>query len=100
MRTFVVLSLIATATVVGAQSSKAGQHTQPTQKAAAQSPELLPDEQVQQVLNRLTFGPRVGDAEKVRAVGTDAWIDQQLHPERIPDRAIDSVMSKFNVYAM
>src|SRR3982750_1453314 len=33
--------------------------------------ELLPDQQVQQVLNRLAFGPRPGDAERVRALGVD-----------------------------
>ena len=34
--------------------------------AGAMAGDLLPDEQIQQVLNRLTFGPRPGDAEKVR----------------------------------
>src|SRR5437867_4119754 len=38
-------------------------------------------------LNRLTFGPRPGDPEKVRATGLKKWIDQQLHPERIPENA-------------
>ena len=45
------------------------------------------DQQVVQVLNRLTFGPRPGDARAVRQIGVDAWIDRQLHPERIDDRA-------------
>jgi uncharacterized protein (DUF1800 family) len=68
--------------------------------AAAQSSELLPDEQVQQVLNRLTFGARSDDAAKVRAMGVDRWIDAQLHPERIPDARIDSLMTKYAVYSM
>src|SRR6185503_18140543 len=37
------------------------------------------------VLNRLTFGPRPGDVDRVRAMGLASWIDQQLHPERIDD---------------
>ena len=37
------------------------------------------------VLNRLAFGPRPGDVEGVAALGVDAWIDQQLHPERLPE---------------
>src|SRR5579872_4213164 len=38
-----------------------------------------------QALNRLTFGPRPGDVEHVRAIGLKKWIDLQLHPERIPE---------------
>ena len=34
-------------------------------------------------LNRLTFGPRPGDLERVQAMGVDRWIEQQLYPERI-----------------
>ena len=61
--------------------------------------ELLPDEQIQQVLNRLTFGPRPGDAEKVRAMGIDKWIDLQLNPERIPDPAGDDVIRNYSVFS-
>ncbi len=39
-------------------------------------------------LNRLGYGPRPGDVEKVRAIGLDEWIDGQLHPNRIPDPAM------------
>jgi uncharacterized protein (DUF1800 family) len=47
-----------------------------------------PDEAgITHVLNRLTFGPRPGDVDKVRAIGLASWIDQQLHPERIDDNA-------------
>lgn len=36
------------------------------------------------VLNRLGYGPSVGDVERVSQQGTRAWIKQQLHPESIP----------------
>ena len=36
------------------------------------------------VLNRLAFGPRPGDVERVMMLGVDSYIDQQLHPETIP----------------
>src|SRR5579864_6678067 len=51
----------------------------------ARSPKLSKDEQVIHVLNRLTFGPRAGDVEAVSKMGVKKWIDQQLHPERIPE---------------
>jgi len=46
-------------------------------------------DQVVHVLNRIGFGPRPGDVEKVQALGIERYIDQQLHPERIPDAGMD-----------
>jgi uncharacterized protein (DUF1800 family) len=63
--------------------------------APAEPRDLLPDEQVQQALNRLAFGPRPGDAEKVRAMGVDRWIALQLTPERIPDAAGEQLVSHY-----
>jgi uncharacterized protein (DUF1800 family) len=39
-------------------------------------------------LNRLTFGARPGDVQRVMAMGVDQWIDLQLHPEKIDDDAL------------
>src|SRR5260370_5436267 len=41
-------------------------------------------------LNRLAFGPRPGDVDAVMRGGVDTWIAQQLHPEAIPDRAVQA----------
>jgi len=77
-------------------------HAAPSAPSASSSAlrEQLPDEQVQQVLNRLAFGPRPGDAAAVRAMGVDRWIDLQLHPERIDDRAADALMTHYKVFQM
>src|SRR5258706_10882504 len=48
---------------------------------------LLPEQQAQHALSRLAFGPRPGDVAKVRAMGVEKWIDEQLHPEKIADAA-------------
>jgi uncharacterized protein (DUF1800 family) len=37
------------------------------------------------LLNRLTFGPRPGEIEKIEAMGRDRYIQQQLNPEAIPE---------------
>ncbi|MDY6939258.1 MAG: DUF1800 domain-containing protein [Cyanobacteriota bacterium] len=43
-----------------------------------------PDPQaVLHVVNRLSYGPRPGDLDRVREMGVDAYIDWQLHPENI-----------------
>jgi uncharacterized protein (DUF1800 family) len=39
-------------------------------------------------LNRLTFGPRSGDVERVRSEELGRWIDRQLNPGRIDDSAL------------
>lgn len=41
-------------------------------------------------LNRLAFGPRPGEVDAVMKDGVDTWIEQQLHPEAIPDRAVEA----------
>jgi uncharacterized protein (DUF1800 family) len=53
------------------------------------------DERVLHALNRLTFGPRPGDVEAVKAMGLDAWILQQLHPATINDTVIDQRLEQF-----
>jgi len=42
------------------------------------------------VLNRLTFGPRPGDADRVQAMGLAAYIAGQLRPDAIDDAALDA----------
>jgi len=41
-------------------------------------------------LNRLAFGPRPGEVDAVMKDGVNTWIEQQLHPEGIPDRAVEA----------
>ena len=96
MRTLALLSIAV------ARLRRDGQKPTPvaSNDRCARMRDLLPDEQIQQVFNRLTFGARSDDAAKVRAMGVDKWIDAQLHPERIPDSRIDSIMSKYAVYSM
>ena len=71
----------------------------PVVAAFGEPREQTADQQVQHVLDRLGFGPRPGDVARVRAVGVDEWIALQLSPERIEDRATDSlVASAFETY--
>lgn len=54
----------------------------------------------QHALNRLTFGARPGDLERITTMGLDKWIDQQLHPERINDGALESRLVPFRTLRM
>ncbi len=63
-------------------------------KAAAQ--EALTEEQrIVHILNRLAYGPRPGDIDRLRALGIQAYVEQQLHPEQIPDPVVDEKLADF-----
>ncbi len=52
--------------------------------------DLTPDEAVFHALNRLAYGPRPGDVERIKQIGLAKWIDQQLNPNSIEDKAVES----------
>lgn len=62
--------------------------------SAAQS-QLTESERIIHVLNRLAYGPRPGDFERVQAMGIPAYIEEQLSPETIPDAVADEIISDF-----
>jgi len=51
-------------------------------------------------LNRLTFGPRAGDVQRVLAMGLEKWIDEQLHPEKVDDHAVEARLAPFRTLRM
>jgi uncharacterized protein (DUF1800 family) len=55
------------------------------QQQRAQAQRLTEDQRILHVLNRLGFGARPGDVERVRASGLEKYIGQQLYPEKIDD---------------
>ena len=61
---------------------------------------LTEDEAILQALNRLGFGPRPGDFERVKEMGLQKWIDQQLHPQSINDSALDARLERFPTLKM
>jgi uncharacterized protein (DUF1800 family) len=61
---------------------------------------LAEDEAILQALNRLGFGPRPGDLERVKEIGLQKWIEQQLRPESIADSALASRLERFPTLKM
>ena len=66
---------------------------QMSRQATAKSQKLTEEQRVAHVLNRLGFGPRPGDVERVRRLGLDAYVEQQLRPERIDDAAAEAKLT-------
>src|SRR5262249_17960852 len=52
------------------------------------------------VLNRLGFGARPGDIERVQQMGLEKYIDLQLNPDRIDDSALDARLASFETLNM
>ena len=61
---------------------------------------LSENEAILQALNRLGFGPRPGDIERVKEMGLQKWIDRQLHPDSIDDSALDARLDRFPTLKM
>ncbi len=63
-------------------------------------PQADEQKRAQHALNRLTFGPRPGEVERVTAMGVDQWIEQQLHPEKIDDAAVEARLAPLRTLRM
>jgi uncharacterized protein (DUF1800 family) len=82
-RLVLAVGSVSIATVCGSLTARAtGQQSQ--------VPVAPDDRTIVHVLNRIGFGPAPGDIARVRQTGLEAYIEQQLHPERIADSALAS----------
>src|SRR3984893_1704292 len=82
-------------TVVAAAPAK---DKKPKQDAALKGlpiTELSADEATLHALNRLAYGPRPGDVARVRQMGLAKWIEQQLNPNSIDDRAVEARLENY-----
>ena len=61
---------------------------------------LTEDQKILHVLNRLGFGARAGDVEKVKSMGIKNYIEQQLNANSIDDSATEARLQKFDVLKM
>src|SRR2546430_1973744 len=68
-----------------------GVQAQRAKSGAGQAVTRLTEEQrILHVLNRLGFGPRPGDIARVKALGLESYINQQLNPQKISDAAAEA----------
>jgi len=84
-------------------AAAAAKDKKPKQDAALKGlpiTELSADEAILHALNRLAYGPRPGDVERVRQMGLAKWIEQQLNPNAIDDRAVEARLEQFPTLRM
>ena len=58
------------------------------------------DRTILHVLNRIGFGARPGDVERVREQGLAAYIERQLHPEKIDDSGMQARLAPLSTLQM
>ena len=61
---------------------------------------LSEDQRILHVLNRLGFGARPGDVERVKAMGLDNYINQQLSPDKINDSVAENKLAELTTLNM
>ncbi|HZU33350.1 MAG TPA: DUF1800 domain-containing protein [Candidatus Angelobacter sp.] len=91
-----VLSISSVLLVAGDKKSK----SKAADASIAQPAQMDDDKRIIHALNRFTFGVRPGDVERVRAMGLDKWLDEQLHPEKIDDSAAEARLEPFRTLKM
>jgi len=64
------------------------------------TPSLTEEQRIMHVLNRLGFGARPGDIERVKAMGVEKYIEQQLNPEKISDTVAENKVRDLSVLSM
>jgi len=62
----------------------------PVAAPKGKSARLTEDQKLLHLLNRVTFGPRPGDVERVKRMGILAFLDEQLQPDSIDDSQLES----------
>jgi uncharacterized protein (DUF1800 family) len=69
----------------------------PATKLSLPASPLSEQERILHVLNRLGYGPRPADVARVRGMGVAAYLEQQLHPDRLPNPAVGEALSGYTV---
>jgi uncharacterized protein (DUF1800 family) len=61
---------------------------------------LTEEQKILHLLNRIGYGPRPGDLGRVKRIGIEKYIEEQLHPERIDDSALEARLRRFESLRM
>lgn len=93
---FAALALLSQSLFVLADGSSASKSSDAKAKLARQSDE----ERIVHVLNRLAFGPRPGDVERVRRMGVERYIEEQLNPMLLDDKATEARLKGLSTLTM
>ncbi len=92
--------LMLTALIIPALTLRADAQSMPKPTTDAKSKSLTDEQKILHILNRLGYGARSGDVEKVKQIGIQKYIEQQLNPASIDDSAVNAKLEKLDVLKM
>ena len=95
---FLALAALLSGTFAIASSAQSARATKSRSNKAAST--LNEDQRILHVLNRLGFGARPGDVARVKAMGLDNYINQQLNPQKISDTVADAKVKDLSTLTM
>ncbi len=83
--------LVASGSPIGVAQDAKGQRQNGAQATpqSVSAKRLTEEQKVAHLLDRVTFGARPGDVERVMKLGWEKYLEEQLHPERISDQALE-----------
>ena len=84
----------------GANDPQKGKSAQPSSLKGLPPTDLTEDQAIVHALNRLGYGPRPGDVQRIKEMGIAKWIERQLRPESINDPAAEARLSRFSTLSM
>lgn len=70
------------------------------QRTGRQALLLTEEQRILHVLNRLGFGARPGDLERVKEMGIQNYIEQQLNPSKISDKVVEAKVRNLGTLSM
>ncbi|MDQ3012432.1 MAG: DUF1800 domain-containing protein, partial [Acidobacteriota bacterium] len=79
---------------------KAATENARSRRASGAISSLTDDQKVLHLLNRAGFGPRPGDIERIKRIGIEQYLSQQLHPEDLTDDFLDRPLQALNTMQM
>jgi len=82
------------------RDSQKDRPAQPASLKGLPPTDLTEGEAIVHALNRLGYGPRPGDVQRVKEMGLAKWIDRQLHSESFNDSALEARLSRFPTLGM
>src|SRR5204862_1497874 len=75
-------------------------NAQTKNQRGAKSQAMTENQRIAHVLSRLTFGARPGDFERVKAMGVEAFINQQLDPDSVDNTAAIAKLKRLPTLGM
>jgi uncharacterized protein (DUF1800 family) len=87
-------TVLAATAAVSAAATTVGSLALAAPAQAAGPANLLPDDAVQHLLRRATFGATPATLAEATRLGVEGWLDQQLNPAKISDAVVDGVLAR------